>query len=289
MGSTIRRQAEKSNFVLIPNTLANDSRLSLEALGLLTHLLHRPADWRINGEQLRQQWGIGRDKLQGILKELREVGYARLTKIHNPATGRVIGSEYVISSCPNLASDVREPESPVPGAESLKNRQSDIPAAGKAGCNTNTENLTKTDSPLNPLAEAPAEIGPAFDQFERAWQFDVTEALDPARKAFSSLSAEDRRSSIKYAPAYRAECRRAIRQSSKPHTWLRQKGWEVLAKAAVGVTQPSNLRPVFIPKGSAAFQAWDTHLRSEGKRAVAVRSETKRQEGCWQASQYPPG
>jgi len=41
----IRRKVNR-NFTVVPNEPVNDTRLSFEALGLLTYLLSRPDNWR---------------------------------------------------------------------------------------------------------------------------------------------------------------------------------------------------------------------------------------------------
>lgn len=290
MTHTIRRRAEKSDFVQIPNATARDNRLSLEARGALMDILSRPSDWRIELEVLRVEWSIGRDKLQKLMAEWRRAGYARLDLVRGER-GHITGSEYVISSRPEFAEDNREPENTVPGAESLKNRPPVKPAAGKSGSNTKTENITKTDSPLNPPEPSAADdVGEApFDEFERAFEFDPTMPLEPARRAFSALSPSEKLAAIHAASVYSNECRKRKMMRAKPHTWLRQKGWESVEKfSAVEPCKPAKGQ-VWLQKGSPEFDAWDQHSRrTTGSRLPSIFSPDHKAEGWYKPSKHPP-
>jgi hypothetical protein len=294
MAHTIRRRAESSDFVQIPNATARDRELSLEARGALVDILSRPPDWRIELEVLRAEWNIGRDKMQKIMAEWRRAGYARLD-LNRGENGQIKGSEYVISSRPEFADEDREPENPVLGAENLKNRLPVSPAAGKPGSNTKTENITKTDSPLNPpapSADLPSSDAPeeaSFEEFERAFGFDATTPLEPARRTFAGLSASDRRAAIRAAPVYAAECRRRNQTRTKPHTWLRQRGWEPIEKFSALAASKAKCNQVWLPKGSAEFEAWDQHLRrTTGNRLPSMFSPALKAEGWFKPTKFPP-
>jgi len=63
----------------IPNKLINDPYLKLKDLGLLLYLLSKHGGaWSV--ESLMQERGIGRDAVYGMLKRLRDAGYAKYTK-----------------------------------------------------------------------------------------------------------------------------------------------------------------------------------------------------------------
>ncbi len=77
--STIRTHKQR-HFSVLDNHPIEDMRLSWEALGVLTYLLSKPDDWRIQVQHLiNLNRGAGRDKIYNILKNLEESGYlARL-------------------------------------------------------------------------------------------------------------------------------------------------------------------------------------------------------------------
>ena len=123
----IRRHPRR--FTIIPNE-AIESGLSYEALGVLAYLLSKPDDWTIHVSELRQHGNIGRDKMQRILRELREAMLLHLRKIKDPDTGKMKGEEYVLYDAPRA----------------LENRQPEKPAAGKSAPILNTDSLPMTDS-----------------------------------------------------------------------------------------------------------------------------------------------
>jgi hypothetical protein len=294
MAHTIRRHAESSNYFILTYAFAQDERLSIAARGALLDVLSRPPDWRIELEVMRAMFKIGRDKLQGIMAEWRRVGYARLDLIRGE-NGQITGSEYVISSRPEFADEDRKPENPVPGAGNLKNRPPEKPEAGKAGSKEKIENIKKIDSPLNPPAPS-ADVPPSdapeeasFEEFERAFGFDATTPLEPARRTFAGLSASDRRAAIRAAPVYAAECRRRNQTRAKPHTWLRQRGWEPIEKFSAQAANKAECNQVWLPKGSAEFEAWDQHLRkTTGKRLPSEFFPSHKAEGWFKPTKFPP-
>ncbi len=77
MSSIVRVEHDAQNpYVMINKKSLWDPNLSLEAVGLWTRLLSRPDNWQISIPELMKSCGCGRDKIQRILNELIENGYA---------------------------------------------------------------------------------------------------------------------------------------------------------------------------------------------------------------------
>ncbi len=72
---SVFRVVKSDNFTILLNDTLRDTRLSLEATGLLVRLLSRPSDWMVRFESLRRESQVGRDKLRRILVELAKAGY----------------------------------------------------------------------------------------------------------------------------------------------------------------------------------------------------------------------
>ncbi|EGR1048490.1 hypothetical protein NMR69_002872 [Vibrio cholerae] len=72
---SIIRRAQGQEFTVLPNGTIRDTRLSLDALGLLVKLISRPPNWEVRPYQLQQECSIGRDKLRRLLAELENTGY----------------------------------------------------------------------------------------------------------------------------------------------------------------------------------------------------------------------
>ena len=72
---SVIRKAQGQEFTVLPNQTIRDSRLPLDALGLLVKLISRPPDWEVRPHQLQKECSIGRDRLRRILAELEQSGY----------------------------------------------------------------------------------------------------------------------------------------------------------------------------------------------------------------------
>jgi hypothetical protein len=64
-------------YVKVSRQVAQDTRLSFEARGVMLYLLSKPAGWKILPADLRREGGIGRDKAYNILTELEQAGYLK--------------------------------------------------------------------------------------------------------------------------------------------------------------------------------------------------------------------
>ena len=78
---TILRIEKNEDYTILPNHVLNDTRLSLEARGLLAYLLSKPNHWRVNSRALVHISPAGRDKIQRILRELERYGYLERRRV----------------------------------------------------------------------------------------------------------------------------------------------------------------------------------------------------------------
>ena len=146
-----------SRFTIVPNE-AIEAGLSFEALGVLTYLLSKPDDWTIHTSEIRKRGGIGKDKMQRIMRELREAGLLHLQTVRDDETGRMKGQAYVLYDAPH----------------SQENRERENTAAGKSGPILNTDYQPNTDSlQQNTLSSADAE-----DRSPRREMLPVSEAFE---------------------------------------------------------------------------------------------------------------
>lgn len=108
----VRRKA----FVGIPNDAMRDTRLSIEARGMLALLMTFSENWIFRASHIQRLCGVGKDKYQRIIRELKEVGYLTIIREHDEG-GRFIGDLWSIENEP----------------DSLNNHEPGNPAAGKQG------------------------------------------------------------------------------------------------------------------------------------------------------------
>src|SRR4051812_24076434 len=80
----IRRAPRPSrDFLIIRNSTVQDPNLSLKAVGLLTRILSRPDNWRIDRDSLAAECGEGTAAIRSALTELAAAGYLIRDKRQN--------------------------------------------------------------------------------------------------------------------------------------------------------------------------------------------------------------
>jgi hypothetical protein len=66
----------QEKFTSLDNSILQDKNLSLEAIGLWAHCMSRPKDWTFHVSQLCSHFKVGKDKVNKIINELIDEGYA---------------------------------------------------------------------------------------------------------------------------------------------------------------------------------------------------------------------
>lgn len=129
----ILRNPTKDRFTVVDNQLIEDDRLSADALGIAVYLFSKPDGWKIVPAELAGRFGIGRDKVRKIQRQLEHCGYMQLRQ-RRAADGQVAGTEWVLvepGADPNnpnadlFSGDNREPESQAVGGEEQGGQPSD--------------------------------------------------------------------------------------------------------------------------------------------------------------------
>ncbi|MEV7124012.1 hypothetical protein [Kitasatospora griseola] len=151
------RSAHARSFIVLPNSLVQDRRLTFTARGLLADLLSRPDSWSEDAQHMADSSPQGRATIRAALKELREAGYYLVVKVRMP--DGTIRSETHVFDVPHRpgAEIIRQgvEEAAAPQAQPTAPRPaSGEPASG--GC----EGLPVKDrkkAPSLPLPEASAD------------------------------------------------------------------------------------------------------------------------------------
>lgn len=175
---TILRGRRKQTYTTISNSALQDEKLSLEAVGLLACILSLPTHWNFNRAHARQRFKVGREKLDRIIKELKEFGYVRQTQERDEA-GRMAQSVYVFTEdafdfdedeplTPNpyhgddpLPAEPRHGDpfhdetAPIKRKETLENKKIESAPTG-ADRNISPEEAPPAAAPCPPPASAPA-------------------------------------------------------------------------------------------------------------------------------------
>ncbi len=108
----VRSANPAKNFTVVRNDVLNDARLSLAAMGLLCWLIGRHDGWQVSVKGLMAMWKgcgreVGRDALNGLLRELVEAGYV-LRQQTRSESGRLAEMDYVVYDTPQTDSPYTE-------------------------------------------------------------------------------------------------------------------------------------------------------------------------------------
>jgi len=71
----INKSTLQENYSTLPNKLINDEKLSGDGLAVLVYLLSKPADWKVNAQNIANRFGHGTNKIYDIMRHLIELQY----------------------------------------------------------------------------------------------------------------------------------------------------------------------------------------------------------------------
>ena len=107
-----RRRNRRNPYTTISNTPLHDKRLSLEAIGLLVCVLSLPEHWSFSRKDAIARFRAKRDKLDRILRELKDIGYVFHEQVRDEK-GRLSHSIYIFSDEPGQFDETEPcPEKP---------------------------------------------------------------------------------------------------------------------------------------------------------------------------------
>lgn len=89
----IHRSEHNDNFTRVNNQLVNDTRLSLQAKGLMLIILSLPDDWSFSIGGLAHLTGLGRSTIERLLAELKKHGYAK-PEIKRNSHGAIVSHDW---------------------------------------------------------------------------------------------------------------------------------------------------------------------------------------------------
>lgn len=111
---SVIRNRKQNHYVAIDNNVVCDKRLSWGARGLLCYLLSKPADWRVQIDDLIRQSPLGRDGVRKLMSELQKCGYLVKSRIREE--GKFTGICWDVYESPQTEIPVMapQPEKPAP-------------------------------------------------------------------------------------------------------------------------------------------------------------------------------
>lgn len=150
--SIIRAQRPHQGFTVVRNDVAQDTRLSYRARGLLIYILSLPDNWRTDSMALAKASLEGRDAVRKALTEMENAGYLKRTKRQNDL-GHWETLWYVYDH---------------PDTENLENTEDGFPVLGKSVAieKTYTKDLLNE---LQPAVDAPVTARDVVGAYVDAW------------------------------------------------------------------------------------------------------------------------
>lgn len=145
----IFKRRKRNKFTQIANRPLQEKGLSLEAIGLLVCVMSLPEDFEFGREWARWRFDIGREKLDRIIKELKEAGYVQFEQERDEHQ-RLGKSVYLFT---DEAGNFSDDDEPLPGKPYYG-----FSVAGKPGRKAGNGTLYKEDKNKKRGADAPESL-----------------------------------------------------------------------------------------------------------------------------------
>ena len=118
---------KKNNYIVVPNSILRDKRISIKARGLLVIILSLPPKWKLTVSGLVTVTGAGETAVRAGLRELEKYGYVQCTRARD-SKGRIGCMDYIIREVPLNEENpkVENPEVEKPELENLGVVSTDI-------------------------------------------------------------------------------------------------------------------------------------------------------------------
>ena len=165
------RTGPRKGFVVLYRSAAQDTRLSLEARGLLVMMASLPDNWSYSETGLASKAGCGRQKVNRILRELIDAGYLLREQRHGE-NGKFTSCTYVLQEEAPAGKVKKEPLYEKPSTAQPSTVK---PSTGNQALNTTEEKNTDINTPLTPQRGA---------RTERKSKYDLAEDAKPMLKSY---------------------------------------------------------------------------------------------------------
>ena len=90
---------KKNNYIVVPNSILRDKRISIKARGLLVIILSLPPKWKLTVSGLVTVTGAGETAVRAGLRELEKYGYVQCMRARD-SKGRIGCMDYIIREVP---------------------------------------------------------------------------------------------------------------------------------------------------------------------------------------------
>lgn len=158
------RTGPRKGFVVLYRSAAQDTRLSLEARGLLVMMASLPDNWSYSETGLASKAGCGRQKVNRILRELIDAGYLLREQRHGEH-GKFASCTYVLQEEAPAGKAKKEPLYEKPSTAQPSTVK---PSTGNQALNNKEKKNKEINTPLTPQRGARTERKSKYDLAEDA-------------------------------------------------------------------------------------------------------------------------
>lgn len=214
----IHKAQVDSNFVVIPNGLAQHRGISFELRGFLLYILSKPTHWKISIKDIQNEGGIGRDKVYKLISEGMKAGYIR--RIQEIEGNKFQDVEYEVFPLPDFTEAYFTDTS---NTEHIKER--DIEK--KESIKDSTGNDFEIDSTENNLTTEEHEWD--IDAFEIWWRAypRLVNKKNTKIAYMAAMKKTDCATLLRGAEEYARENKdNDVKFIKKPENWLNEELWD---------------------------------------------------------------
>lgn len=147
-------------YIQIDKTGINDNQLSWGASGLLTYLIGRPEDWKINLNHLATvKEKDKKDKTRGYLNELREFEYCHYFEVRK--SGKIIENFYLVFEVPTKYEEILETLIEIPENCTVHYKEISMQKKEKES-KKSIDNKEVSPQLENPISAIPTSVNPTL-------------------------------------------------------------------------------------------------------------------------------
>jgi hypothetical protein len=254
----IRRQ-HTANFTTIGNKLFDDERLAADEVGVLAYLLSRPNNWEVRRTALMRRWGIGREAIRRIIRNLVRYGYCRAERKRQENGTTFVIYEIRDEPGPELTEDEAKRALALESSAAAHaqidgisvpddDQKEDDPLTGYPSpvgpplaepypayrdiTNTDSTKDGSTQSSERERARAKEKRAINLAEFKRRWPTAASDDQARIDHAWFDLSSDEGNAALAGIPSFLAKLK-ADKRTTVPAGWkyLREKRWTLIDQA----------------------------------------------------------
>jgi len=149
----INKSTPLDNYAVIPNAVIQNKEISGLARGVLCYLLSLPKRWEIQVDHIRSEFGIGRDLMRKVFKELERHGHMRLVTLRVRDSSTLVGKRWRVYADP-----AQNPSFPRPPEKATVDNSGGVHKVNIRDKVNNNASLKEANAPIPSQATEPRDL-----------------------------------------------------------------------------------------------------------------------------------